>query len=125
MRLPHVSMVALAMLGCSSIPDVQFLDVDAGGTTSSGGVPDAGPDTVPDAALDAGPDADPRSRYRCPDDPPPDGRGICCGTSVCLRCTQAHCDKCGRAACGDGQACCPKNAGQSMNVECRSQWSCD
>lgn len=113
MRNALIVVLAAALVGCSSVPDVIYVDDDAGadGSSSGGAEEDSGTDELP-------------SQYRCPDAPPPTELGVCCGTRVCLKCTEANCDRCAKAACTGDDVCCAKNAGQSMNVDCRRQSSC-
>lgn len=98
-----------AAVACSSVPDVQYLDLesDAGTTGSSGSSGDSGTQG---------------QRYSCPDNPPPAREGICCGGTVCLKCSESNCDRCGRSGCNRGEACCARNA---TNVVCREQSACD
>jgi hypothetical protein len=87
-------------LACSSVPDVTYLDDDA---STSGG---------PNSSAN----------YSCPDNPPPAGRGVCCGERLCLRCSESHCSRCEREACDGDEACCARTPG---NVECRRQSLCN
>ena len=97
-------------LACSSVPDVVYSD-DAGGASGSSSSGTSG--------EDAG--EKPHEEYRCPDKPPPDGRGLCCGDMLCLNCSASQCDRCAQRACGASTPCCAKNAGA---VECRAQAQC-
>ena len=107
MHAPYVTAlmaVALGTAACSSVPDVVFLDTDSGGSSGSSG----SSGTVP-------------TPYSCPDKPPPIGEGVCCGTRLCLGCTQGHCERCSRAGCSGDDACC---RGQGSNVDCRAPSTC-
>ena len=98
-----------ATIACSSVPDVQYLDVDGGGAASSSGSSEDSGTPQPE-------------RYSCPDNPPPAGEGICCGAIVCLKCSESNCDRCARSGCANAQACCARNA---TNVVCREQSACN
>ncbi len=98
---------------CSSVPDVHYLDIDAGPPSSSSGGGEG----------DSSTGSPPFVEYSCPDKPPPAGSGTCCGTTtLCRNCSTANqCDKCARLGCSNDTPCCARNAG---NVECRAQSEC-
>jgi len=110
-----VSGLGAVALACSSIPDVQFLDLDDAGT--GGGAKDSAAD-----ATDATASPDARASYACPDDPPPAEQGLCCGARLCLGCGQGHCQKCERESCAQGQECCGSKVGNA--VECLTPAAC-
>jgi len=99
----------LVLVGCSSIPEVSFVDRDASVS------PDAGrPGPPAEAGTDSG-RVEPA--FACPDKPPPNG--LCCANNVaCIRCTS--CNECNAERCAAGFVCCPQGA---RKVNCER--SCD
>lgn len=134
------ALVAVAMFGCSSVPDVVFVDdedaatlhaSDAGDEEKGSG--DGGPGQEGGAKQDGGHDEDsgqpPRpTQYRCPDEPPPSGEGVCCGDQLCLRCSDYHCGRCEREACAGDEVCCASRGsgggGGRSSVDCRAPDAC-
>lgn len=114
MRAVFASMTVVLLqlvLGCSSVPDVQYLD-DAGGSSGSSGS-SSGTSGTP-----------PPEQYNCTDKLPPEGQGICCGgTTLCLKCNASQCDRCTRSGCDPSTPCCAKNTGVGA-VDCRAQSEC-
>jgi len=112
MRAPFAIAAVVGLLasvaGCSSVPDVAYLDVDGGSSSGSSGTRDGG------ASEDA---------YDCPGKPPPPERGICCDSRLCLGCKNPNqCGRCERADCDNGEVCCARNP---ANVDCRRPSDCD
>jgi len=114
-------LIALGCLvGCSSIPDVRFED-DAGVSSSSGtssGGTSGGTDDAGGGSSSGASSGQNETNYDCPDKPPPDDVGICCGNRLCLGCSRSHCDRCERN-CSRNEVCCP-TGGSQTNVSCRS-----
>lgn len=107
-----LGLLSLPALACSSVPDVVYADTDASTAetgTSSGNDPET---------------------YSCPDNPPPQGRGVCCGSSLCLNCTANHCSWCEREDCERPEVCCARGSsgggggGGPNGVDCRRPSSC-
>lgn len=110
-----LGLLSLSSLACSSVPDVVYADVDAAFGT---------PDTGTSSGNDAG-------TYSCPDNPPPQGRGVCCGSRLCLNCTANQCSSCEREDCDSPEVCCARagsggqgNGGGPNSVDCRRPSSC-
>ncbi|MBX3263947.1 MAG: hypothetical protein KF782_30015 [Labilithrix sp.] len=114
MHLPRVlSAIALAAsaLACSSVPDVQYVELDAATAATNEDDGGASGGTVPGTP------------YSCPDNPPPPGRGTCCGARLCLRCGAGQCGRCERADCDGDEVCCGR--GQfGATVDCRRASTC-
>ena len=116
------ALVSLSALACSSVPDVTYADEDAGAA-------DTGADTGTSSGND--PEA-----YSCPDNPPPQGKGICCGSRLCLNCSSNHCSWCEREDCSRPEVCCARSGSGGQNggngngnggpngVDCRQPSSC-
>lgn len=95
--------------GCSSVPDVEYVDVDGAASNDSSS-----------GASDGGQSGD---EYDCSGKKPPPEHGICCGERLCLKCKNANqCDRCERADCDDDEVCCARNPG---TVECRRLSDCN
>lgn len=107
--------------GCSSIPDVQFVDPsDAAAPvgTAQSELVDGGDSSS--RKVDGGSDA---GSYHCPDAPPPREVGVCCDSRLCLNCTSNHCNKCKNEDCDGDQVCCGKS--NNNNVDCKKVQSCN
>jgi hypothetical protein len=117
------AIVASALaLACSSVPDVHFVDGDAAASSSSGSTDSGAGDAAKDAAG-AGDSGSGLPDWSCPSKPPPAGEGVCCGTRLCFKCTQADCGKCEQAGCAGtlSAACCPKNP---VQMTCKAYPDC-
>lgn len=103
---------AACMAGCSSVPDIRFVDDedDAGdpdaGSEASSEVGDAGGDDAD------GPDDEPR---RCNDETFEDG--VCCGWKYCVGCERIDCFECfAMTSCSgtDEEACCKRGGEERL-----------
>jgi len=98
-------------LGCSSVPDVQYLDQTSDGGSSDGSSGSSGTPA--------------QEEYDCNDKRPPEGKGTCCGgTTLCVSCSENQCDRCRRLGCDPSTPCCAKNSGVGA-VDCRAQNECN
>lgn len=100
------------LIACSSVPDIVFVDeIDADGSGTNGEMGSEAGEGGGSAGvqLDAG-------NVMCPDTPPPQGAGVCCGSRLCVRCKENQCDRCVNANCADAEICCRKGA--SNNISC-------
>ncbi|MBX3203973.1 MAG: hypothetical protein KF764_02830 [Labilithrix sp.] len=124
MRAPHVVLVSVVpwlALACSSVPDVQYVDVEAGADGGASGASEAGASGDGGASEEGGADAS----VSCPDNPPPAGSGVCCGAQLCVRCSASHCSRCERASCDGDEVCCARNSFGGGNIDCRRASACN
>ncbi len=110
-----LGLLSLPAFACSSVPDVVYADADA--SAADTGTRDTGTSNEPDT-------------YSCPDNPPPQGRGVCCGTRLCLNCTINHCSWCERGDCESPDVCCGRSGsggsggGGPNGIDCRLPSAC-
>jgi twitching motility protein PilT len=96
---------------CDPIPNVTFLDEDAGGVANGGDQSTIGDPVSPDASAatkDAGRDASADAAVTDASMCEADAGEMCCGTHVCVGCNNAgDCNKCNAACSTPSDVCCP------------------
>jgi hypothetical protein len=94
-----ISIAALWLCACASVPDLHFVNADDAGVDGSSGT----------ETRDGG-------RNDTCSEPMPEG-ARCCGTVWCIgACDDSNCDECA-SRCGAGGVCC----GKSGNVVCKGK----
>ena len=110
---------AVVAIACGSVPDIEFVDADAGpdGATSSGTVKsDASSSGAPvDAAGDQSSPAPTYCSNGGKSNPPPGG--ICCGSLACVGCNGSDCSDCTATCKTRGTACCKRGQVRCSTVD--------
>lgn len=113
--------LALSLAGCSSIPNIRFMDLDGeapDGEVEDGSVTDGSSDAQDMGTADSPVD----SGAGCPNVVPKNAT-TCCGPIPCGNqyCSMTACTAC-MNKCVVGSLCCPNQGG--MNVQCVLDASC-
>jgi hypothetical protein len=113
----------LTASACSSVPDVTFVEDDAGASSN----PEAGSSGSTSGSTGGadGGDAGPaKPKWSCPSSEPPAADGICCGNRLCLGCAPSDCGRCEQKGCAGtlDDLCC---IGNGSAIDCRAWSACD